>query len=99
MPYTIHPASPLQTAFDCRLYELRITCGPQYPDAPPIVRFVSRINLVQVNQSTGSVERTLPALANWNRGSAIEAVLVSIKNCMTTPQNRKLPQPPEGTMF
>ncbi|KAJ1434012.1 ubiquitin conjugating enzyme [Ochromonadaceae sp. CCMP2298] len=90
---------PPGSAYDCRLYELRISCGPQYPDAAPVVRFVSRINLVQVNQSNGSVEKSLPALANWNRNSNIEAVLVSIKNCMATPQNRKLPQPPEGSMF
>lgn len=78
---------------------MRISCGPDYPTIPPIVRFVSKINLSSVNQQNGSVDKTLPALASWNRNSSIEVILVSIKNAMNNPQNRRLPQPPEGTMF
>ena len=90
----------LQTTFDGRLYELRISCGPDYPVEPPKVTFVSRINLSSVNQTTGDIERSsLPALANWNRNCTIESVLVGIKNSMTIPQNRKLPQPSEGSRF
>lgn len=85
--------------FDSRLYELHITCGPDYPVAPPKVRFVSRINLGHVNQSNGVVEKELPAFQQWNRNSTIESVLVGIKNSMLSPQNRRLPQPPEGSMF
>lgn len=88
-----------QTVFDGRLYGLRITCGPKYPDEPPVVRFVSRINLASVNPTSGLVERELPAIAGWNRNQTIESILVGLKNSMTNPQNRKLPQPPEGTSF
>ena len=56
-----------QTHFDGRLFELRITCGPEYPNKAPKVRFTSRINLSSVNQSTGAIENDLPALAQWNR--------------------------------
>lgn len=56
-----------QTHFDGRLFELRITCGPEYPVKPPKVRFTSRINLSSVNQTTGAIENDLPALAQWNR--------------------------------
>jgi ubiquitin-conjugating enzyme E2 variant len=89
----------VQTMFDGRLFELRITCGPNYPLEPPKVRFVSRINLSSVNQTTGVVENDLPALANWNRNMNIESILVNIKNSMMAPQNRRLPQPPEGSHF
>jgi ubiquitin-protein ligase len=88
-----------QTVFDGRLYELRVTCGPDYPVKAPIVRFVSKINLSSVNQQNGTVENSLPALANWSRKSSIENILVSIKSTMTNSSNRRLGQPPEGSMF
>lgn len=31
--------------FENRIYSLRITCGPDYPDKAPVVRFVNRVNL------------------------------------------------------
>jgi ubiquitin-protein ligase len=46
-----------QTPHEGRLYELRVRCGDTYPDTPPEVRFISRINLNCVNQSTGEVVR------------------------------------------
>ena len=90
---------PQGTTFDGRLYELRISCGPQYPNAPPKVRFASRINLPHVNQSTGEVEPSLPAFQSWTRNGTIESILVGIRNTMMAPQNRKLPQPAEGSMY
>ncbi|CAK5283714.1 unnamed protein product, partial [Mycena citricolor] len=41
----------------------------------------------------------LPVLAYWNRNGSIETVLVEIRREMASPANRKLPQPPEGSMF
>jgi hypothetical protein len=37
------------TAFQDRFYEMRVTCGENYPAVPPTVRFVSRLNLPCVN--------------------------------------------------
>mmetsp|Transcript_28755 Transcript_28755/g.29091 ORF Transcript_28755/g.29091 Transcript_28755/m.29091 type:complete len:144 (+) Transcript_28755:113-544(+) len=90
---------PPGTPHDGRLYELRIFCSPEYPAVPPTVRFVTRINLSSVDQSNGVVTPDLPAIANWNRNMTIEAILVNLKNSMTSPQNRRLPQPPEGSSF
>eukprot|EP01041_Mallomonas_annulata_P009418 gene9418-19553_t len=87
---------PPGTPHDGRLYELRITCSQDYPNIPPVVRFVTRLNLASVDQNTGVVGTELPAIANWNRNMTIESILVNLKNSMTAPQNRRLPQPPEG---
>ena len=76
-----------------------MTCGPEYPNVPPKVKFIYKINLSSVNQTNGVVENSLPALANWNRNCTIESVLVGVKNAMASQANRRLNQPPEGTNF
>lgn len=38
-----------------RIYSLRIECGPNYPDEPPNIWFLTKINLPSVNQQTGKV--------------------------------------------
>ena len=88
-----------QTPHDGKLYELRIFCSPDYPNKPPTVRFVTRINLSSVDQSTGVVQCDLPAISNWNRNMTIESILVNLKNSMASPANRRLSQPPEGSTF
>lgn len=90
---------PEGTVFAGRMYALRVTCGNEYPTVPPLIRFVTRINLPSVHKTTGNVERELPAIATWNRNMSIESVLVNIKNSMSQPQNRKLSQPSEGSNF
>lgn len=46
---------PAQTALGDRIYSLHVHAGPSYPDAPPEVRFITRINMDCVDQSTGKV--------------------------------------------
>ncbi|EKM50222.1 uncharacterized protein PHACADRAFT_264835 [Phanerochaete carnosa HHB-10118-sp] len=91
---------PGHTVHENRIYSLKITCGDDYPERPPIVQFVSRVNLPFVNQVDGKVDPSkLPCLANWNRNNSIETVLVEIRREMGAFNNRKLPQPPEGSTF
>ena len=45
----------VQSAHENRIYSLKIHCGAQYPDVPPTVTFVSKINLPCVDQRTGRV--------------------------------------------
>ena len=69
-----------QTVHENRIYSLRITCHARYPDEPPTVEFISRVNLPFVNMVNGMVDREkLPVLANWNRNNSIETVLVEIR--------------------
>jgi len=91
---------PGHTVHENRIYSLKITCGESYPDVHPDVQFLSRVNLPFVNQTNGKVDPSkLPVLASWNRSNSIESVLVEIRKEMASFNNRKLPQPPEGSTF
>jgi ubiquitin-protein ligase len=46
----------VQSAHENRIYSLNIHCGESYPDIPPTVQFVSKINLPCVDQRTGKVK-------------------------------------------
>ncbi|KAE8208552.1 hypothetical protein CF335_g330 [Tilletia laevis] len=83
-----------------RIYSLKIHCGDRYPDEAPVVQFLTKINLPCVNASNGMIIKdALPVLKNWNRASTMEAILVELRKDMGSQNNRKLPQPAEGTMF
>ncbi|KIM32784.1 hypothetical protein M408DRAFT_14422 [Serendipita vermifera MAFF 305830] len=91
---------PGHTVHENRIYSLKIECNENYPDAPPIIHFLSRVNIPFVNQTNGKVDPTrLAVLANWNRNYSLETVLVEIRREMAASQNRKLPQPAEGSTF
>ncbi len=78
------------------------------------MRFTSRINMTCVNQSNGAVRDLIVAfssdmnkiepskfatLGNWKPTCSIETILTELRKEMTSGHNRKLQQPPEGTMF
>ncbi|KAK2459247.1 hypothetical protein APHAL10511_008724 [Amanita phalloides] len=91
---------PGHTVHENRIYSLKITCGDKYPDQHPTVQFISRVNLPFVSQTDGKVDpHKLSVLANWTRNNSIESLLVDIRKEMASFNNRKLPQPPEGSMF
>ncbi len=39
-----------------RIYSVRIECGPTYPQVPPEIFFISRVNLTFVDHSSGKVQ-------------------------------------------
>eukprot|EP00798_Chlamydomonas_sp_ICE-L_P001469 gene1469-32851_t len=91
---------PPGTTHDCRIYTLHITCGDKYPLQSPLVWFRSRINLPCVDPKDGRVDPAKFAhLANWNHKCTLESMLTELRREMASPAGRKLPQPPEGTMF
>lgn len=91
---------PPHSAHENRIYSLSIECGDSYPDKPPTVKFLSKINLPCVNQSNGIIDaKKLPILNFWKRNYSMETLLLELRKEMSAPANRKLPQPPEGSAY
>jgi ubiquitin-conjugating enzyme E2 variant len=88
-----------QTAYDGRIYSLQIFCDEHYPSRPPQVRFATRINMGCVAQNGTVDPRSFPTLRNWNYEKTMETVLVDLRREMASPNNRRLPQPPEGITY
>ncbi|KAK8843999.1 hypothetical protein IAR55_006792 [Kwoniella newhampshirensis] len=90
---------PPHSAYENRIFSLSIYCGDNYPDAPPLVKFESKINLPCVDQR-GLVDFSrIPSISAWRRDFTLETVLVELRRDMASPANRKTAQPPEGTDF
>ncbi|KAL5467282.1 hypothetical protein EMCRGX_G031488 [Ephydatia muelleri] len=89
---------PMRCPYEGRIYSLKIDCGPSYPDEPPKVKFLTRINLPGVGP-TGEV--TIPFLApgKWQRSCTIKDLLSELKRLMQLKENIKLPQPPESSTY
>ncbi|KAF4214958.1 hypothetical protein CNMCM8980_008813 [Aspergillus fumigatiaffinis] len=44
---------PPHSVHENRIYSVQIHCGPDYPDNPPTIQFISRVNIPCVDQKTG----------------------------------------------
>lgn len=79
-----------------RFYSLRITCPENYPNVPPRIKFVTKINMPDVDSKTGEVSSKL--LNNqWKPSSSMGLMLCLIRANMKAAG--RLQQPPEGTEF
>ncbi|WZZ16828.1 hypothetical protein YC2023_109917 [Brassica napus] len=97
-PHNVFSLLTTLTAYEGKIFQLKLFCGKEYPESPPSVKFQTRINMACVNPETGVVEPSLfPMLTNWRREYTMEDILVKLKKEMMTSHNRKLAQPPEGT--
>jgi ubiquitin-conjugating enzyme E2 variant len=75
-------------------------CGPEYPDKPPAIQFISQVNLPCVNPNNGIVDPSqLPCLAQWKRENTMETILIELRRYMASSQNKKIPQPAEGSTY
>ncbi|KAH8697540.1 putative ubiquitin conjugating enzyme [Talaromyces proteolyticus] len=91
---------PPHSVHENRIYSVNIHCGDDYPDKPPTLQFVSKINLPCVDPRNGVVDLgKLPTLAIWKRDYTMETILLELRRFMSLPQHKKLPQPPEGSTF
>lgn len=89
---------PRNTPFENRMYALRMSCGETYPAEPPIVRFISRINLIGVGKD-GEVDLRHVRDALVDGRYTLKAVLKCLQNWMQHKDNRKLPQPADGVTY
>merc|ERR1712048_478762 len=91
---------PLKTPFENRIYTLKVTCGKNYPNDPPHVSFISRINLGCVNQQNGRVELPkIGSLRSWHSNYTMKTILMEIRRQMGERTAFKLKQPPEGSVY
>ncbi|KAL0229545.1 hypothetical protein GEMRC1_014162 [Eukaryota sp. GEM-RC1] len=90
---------PQNTVFDGRIYSLSIFCGPNYPNQPPTVRFLNKINLNCVDSSGTVVPSKLSVLKSWSPNYSIETVLTGLESVMSQSPNKSQSQPPEGATY
>jgi ubiquitin-conjugating enzyme E2 variant len=83
-----------------RIYELKLVCGEEYPKVPPKIKFVSKINMPGVNETTGYVDNNqIPTLKSWTKNNTIEDALKALRKEMESSNFKKLKQPDEGATF
>ena len=84
---------------DGRFYELQLECTQDYPQVPPKVKFITKVNMPFVDQSSGFIKpNSLNILRSWNRDCTLESYLNSIREELKHNLGR-YPQPPEGSKF
>ena len=84
---------------DGRFYELQLECEQDYPQKPPKVKFISKVNMPFVDQSSGFIKsNSLNILRSWNRDCTLESYLTAIREELKN-NLKKYPQPPEGSKF
>ncbi|OMJ09223.1 Ubiquitin-conjugating enzyme spm2 [Smittium culicis] len=87
------------SSYENRIYSLKLFCSDEYPDKPPTVSFLSKINLPCVSSDGKVMESKLNCLNNWKRSYSLETVLVELRREMASNFNRRLNQPPEGSEY
>ncbi|CAH6720170.1 ubiquitin-conjugating enzyme variant Mms2p [[Candida] jaroonii] len=90
---------PPHSSHENRIYSLNIVCGEKYPDEPPKVNFLSKINLPCVDGEGNVVVSQFETLKNWKRSYSMETVLLELRKSMASTSNKKLVQPPEGSTY
>lgn len=80
---------PNNTPFEGRIYALQIECDESYPNAPPTLKFRTRVALPCVKDDGVVDARALPVTTNWRRQNTIEDCLNAIYVMMQHPSSRR----------
>lgn len=88
-----------QTAFENRIYNLKVTIPEDYPVVPPHVKFVTKINMNCVDSNGNIDESRVRAIKTWDRNMGIEQLLISLRAEMMSKDNYRLRQPEEGAHY
>ena len=83
---------------DGRFYELQLECDENYPQKPPKVKFITKVNMPFVDQYGVIKSGSLNILRNWNRDCTLESYLTSIREELKANLS-KYKQPPEGSKY
>jgi len=88
--WTASIIGPRGTTFQGRIYQLKIECGPHYPDRAPKVKFVNKVNMSSyLDKRLGNV-RT-PYLTNWTRECSMRGFLLDMRMKMRECGKKKQP--------
>ena len=89
---------PQSTNIGDRIYMIALRCGPSYPDQPPEVRFMTKINMPHVDQNTGRVDvRQFCPGGSWKRDMNMMTILRELYKAMTPAS--KLSQPARDSQY
>jgi len=80
---------PQNTNLGDRIYNVRMKCGAKYPDDPPQIWFVQKINMPGVNPQNGSI--TVANFIKWTPEYTMFDLLASIREQMTPAAKLKQP--------
>jgi len=87
---------PQNTPLGEYIFNIKIHCGKEYPDKPPTLKFVDKINMDCIDPQ-GNVTNKLPILAQWKRDYQIKDILYQLHEMMTPAS--KLKQPTVGSTY
>ena len=82
--------------FENRFFQMHITCGENYPVAPPVIKFTGQKVTLPCVDGSGNVN--IGAVLNWNGAQhGMQDVVKAIKQSMIA--NRGTNQPAEGANY
>ena len=90
---------PSRSNFYMRIYTLRMECGDNYPDQPPIVQFITKLSMRGVDSNGYVNPKECPILSTWHHGDTLQTLLKELRRLMQAKESCKLTQPPEGTTY
>ena len=68
------------------LWSLSITIPPNYPNAPPTIRFNTRISHPNISFTTGEICLTLLTTEHWTPAYTLSSTLTEIQQLLTNPE-------------